>query len=422
MEKILYIAIAALGLAACGKSGSNGGGGDEPEKEATYVLSDLKGTRVRTSVADPCLIYERGMFYLTMTGTSNIAVISDNRLSRLTATEHPLTSNLVYKSAEDPSVEAFFGEGAKLSGTWSPELHYFSEEEHPGNSGWYMLLALRKENSGSEGSSAYIRPVVLKSLSGRPSGPYGNPVTNEIYRSQALLDMNGDVVNEWNVGHSVLRIPSGEYKGLYFTWVDEVGRGQGLGNFYQRIRIAKMAKPWQLGSEGHTVTTPTQGWEKKGASATLPQVVEGATAVYGDNGEIFIAYCGSGYWSDYGLGQLTLKRENGDYADPLQEASWIKYEHNPVFTSNGNDGLHGAGHATFLRDGKGNRFMCYHAYPVVNGVKGDNRNAYIEPYTIDYEDISETAPQGVIRFGLLGTGVAAPTNSNIEFYINAKYQ
>ena len=416
---ILPLLAATLILSACGGKEKGGGSSTEPEDD-TYVLSPFKGTKVRDNTADPCLVYQNGIFYLTMTGTENVALVFDTDLSKLGTSLHPNTNSLVYRSAEDPSVEEFFGEGAVLNGTWSPELHYFSEEECPGNSGWYLYFALRLQNEA--GNSADVRTVVLKSLSNRPSGPYAGPVDKVSNHTQALLDKDWNVIEEWTVGPSVLRIPSGKYKGTYLTWVDEVGRGMGLGNFYQRLRIAKMGKPWQLASEASTITTPTQDWEKKGASSTHPWVVEGGTAVYGDHGEIYLAYCGSGYWSDYGLGQLTLKMENGDYADPLKTESWIKYANNPVFSSVSSESLRGAGHASFIKDDKGNRFMCYHSYTYISGEKSEHRNAYIEPYTIDYHAVSETAPLGVLRMGLLGNGVAAPTYSNIEFYINAKYR
>lgn len=388
------------------------GGGGGKTAEAT-----LDGTLLRTSAADPSIAYCNGVFYMTMTGSSNIAMVSDKDLSKLTTAAHSNSSNLIYKSASDPSVEEIFGSGAKINGTWSPEIHFFSEEDCPGNSGWYIVFALRMDdgNGNGEKSAAYIRPVVLKSLSGTPAGPYGDPVTGREGKTRRFLDANGDPFTAWAIGVSFLRIPTGKYKGIYATWVDEVGRGEGYGKFYQRIRIAKFSKPWQIASEASTITTPTQAWEQKGASSTLPMVVEGGTAVYGDHGEIFLTYCGSGYWSDYGQGQLTLKREGDDYADPLLESSWIKYSGNPVFSSVKSSDLRGAGHVFFFKDAAGDPFFCYHAYPYVGGVKQSSRNAYIEPYTIDYDDKSETAPQGVIKFGLLGTGVTAPVDSRITW-------
>ena len=376
----------------------------------------LNGTLIRKGTADPCLLYQDGYFYLTMTGSSRLAMIKDSSLARLSTDYHKLNDNIIYDSKRDPSVVSLFGEGATINGTWSPEIHYFSEDEFPGMSGWYLYFALRKKVvENGRISSRAIKTVVLKSLSGKIEGPYGNPVTKTQQHSQPLLNERGKVVDTWCVGASILRIPSGKYRGVYLTWVEEVGRGEGLGKFYQKIVISKISSPWQIEGESGVVTTPTQKWEFRGSSKTHPRVVEGATAVYGDNGEIYLTYSGGGYWSDYGIGQLTLRREQGDYADPLLTSSWIKYERNPIFTSVDSDNLRGAGHAFFLNDAKGKRFFCYHAYPVVDGKKAKSRNSYIEPYRIDHSTTNPTAPDGVLRMGKTGDGICAPTYSKIKF-------
>ena len=376
----------------------------------------LNGTLIRKGTADPCLVYQDGMFYLTMTGASRLAMIKDRDLSHLTADYHPLTENIIYDSRRDATVKALFGEDAAINGTWSPEIHYFSDEEFPGMGGWYLYFALRqKVVENGKTSSRNVRMVVLKSLSGKVDGPYACPITKQANHSQPFIGANGEVITDWCVGPSLLRIPTGKYRGVYLTWVEEVGRGEGLGNFYQKIMISKISSPWQLEGESGVVTTPTQKWEYRGSSKTHPRVVEGATALYGDNGAIFLTYSGSGYWSDYGLGQLTLRRDGGDYADPLQNASWVKYARNPIFTSVGSDELRGAGHAFFLKDAQGKRFFCYHAYPVVDGKKQRGRNAYIEPYRIDYSDISPTAPEGVLQMGAMRNGQVAPISTKIKF-------
>ena len=77
--------------------------------------------------------------------------------------------------------------------------------------------------------------------------------------------------------------------------------------------------------------------------------------------------------------------------------------------------MRGAGHAFFLKDAKGKRFFCYHAYPIVDGKKSKWRNAYIEPYRIDYSTSNPTAPDGVLRMGKTGDGICAPTYSKIKF-------
>lgn len=405
------------GLMACAScKGVTPENPDKPFNPADYDAVTTRGTLIRTSTADPCMLYQGGSFFLTMTGSTKVGVVYDKDLNGLTTDLKPTTNFIVYDGAKDPNVQAMYGAGAKLNGTWSPEIHIISKDDCPGYAGTYMFLALRQELNDARN----VRTVVLKSTTGAIAGPYGHPVSGAAGTTQTLLDKDGNPVTVWNIGMSLLRIPSGKYKGLYGTYVDEVGRGSGVkGQFYQRLRIAKLKTPWQFESDLYTITQPTQEWERKGSSATLPEVVEGGTAVYGDHGEIFLVYCGSGYWSDYGLGQLTLKRENGDYCDPLKTESWIKYDKNPLFTSQPSADLRGAGHAFFLKDDAGNRFFVYHAYPFDGKNKSEARNAYIEPYTIDYSKKTETSPDGVIVLGQ-HSKVTAPVNTPVTFYKKKK--
>ena len=376
----------------------------------------LSSTKVLAGTADPWLFKDGEYYYLAKTGATKIQIRESKTISGFQSS----SSINVYDSAQDPTVEELFGPGAKLSGTWSPEIHYFSEEEAPGNSGWYMFLALRN----STGDSSQVKPVVLKSTTDSPRGPYGHPITGEVNRSQPLLKADGTTYDEWGIGMSTLTIPEGEYKGIYTTWVTEVGRGGSgtRGEIYQKIMIAKMINPWTIGSEPGVVTTPTQQWEYEGSSGTHLRVVEGATAVYGTRGDVYITYAGSGYWSTYGIGQITW---NG--GDPLKTESWVKLPElpgkelktfNPVFRSRNYLGIVGAGHASFMTDGNGNGFFCYHGYPYENGAKSKNRVAYIEPYYIDYTQWNG-ASYGVLRLGVTDNRTAAdPSKTTIEIETN----
>ncbi len=375
----------------------------------------LTGTRVRAGVADPWLFTDGEHYYLTMTGTSKIAVLQSDTISGFNDTTNlKVADNIVYDSAYDSTVTEIFGAGATLSGTWSPEIHYFSEEDYPGYSGWYMFLA----NRNNTGDSSEIQMVLLKSITGNPKGPYGHPITGEANRSQPILDKNGNIYSDWGCGMSAVRIPEGAHKGIYTLWVAEVGRGEGYGNFYQEIMIAKMSNPWTMSSSPVAITRPTQDWEKAGSSNTHPQVVEGATAVYGIHGEVYLIYSGSGYWSDYALGQLTWTGGN-----PLQAASWVKLsdtetgnftETNPRFTAVEAPNVRGAGHASFITDKEGNGFFCYHAYPYIDGEKWTSRRAFIEPYYIDYTEWNGTS-YGVVHLGIEDTGVPTISSTDITF-------
>ncbi|MBR5538323.1 MAG: hypothetical protein IKU61_00340 [Clostridia bacterium] len=384
-------------------------------------------TIFRISTADPWVISGAASgnptysnwYYHTKTGTSRVAVIPTKDLNNYYdgSNGYGTDSHIHYDSASDPTVTELFGSGATIDGTWSPEIHYFSEEDFPGHSGWYMYVALRQDYDDPTGESSRIRMVVLKSpaASAAPSGKdYVHPISEDANHSQPLLDMNGNNYVEWGCGQTILRIKEGEYAGIYAMWVSEQNRG--TADFFQTISIAKLISPWQFDSKIGTVTRPTQEWEMSGKKLSstkyLPDVVEGATPIYGKNGEIFIIYCGSGYWTggNYALGQLTW---NG--GDPLLESSWEKLDENenknPIFdAARDTNNLAGAGHASFINDKDGNGFAVYHAYPYGTWTdKKDNdgdgnktekytgfkyeRYAFIEPYYIDYNT-------GIVHIGL----------------------
>ncbi len=381
----------------------------------TTVLDD---TLLHTSMADPCMVFADGSFYLTATGSSRIGLIQASTLAGVK--KKAVTENIVYSAASDANAKSMLGY-KNVNGTWSPELHYFSEEEFPGQSGWYMYLALRNTSDVEGQSSVYVRMVVLKSKNGdTPDGPYVHPTTGKTYASQPLLGASG-IYDEWGCGQTILRIKDGEYRGIYMMWVAEEGRG--TEDFIQKIMIARMKSPWQIEGEPSAILTPTEYWETIGAEGGHPKVVEGAAPVYGKNGEIFLLYCGSGYWTNYGLGQATWTGGN-----PLLASSWVKYEDNPVFGANDKDGNHyygvemqGAGHAFFLRDADDNLFAVYHAYPADKD--GSNvasgRNAYIEACTVDYTK-SNGVNNGVVTFQ--GGNRPAPTDSTVKFVTRSKFQ
>lgn len=362
------------------------------------ITDTLSGTLLRTGVADPCLLYTNGLYYLTMTGTSNIALLRSTSLEGLASLT--LSQNLVYRGAQDTTATDTFGY-TELSGTWSPELHYFDADDFGADyAGWYMFLALRKKGD----DSSNIRMVALKSKYGEtPEGPYVHPTDGTTYKSQPILDKDGNIITEWACGMSILRIESGAYKGIYAMWVAEENRGTSA--FRQKIMIARLKNPWQLASEPTAILYPTQYWEKIDAGywqgKYYPAVVEGATALYGKDGQVYIIYCGSGYWTNYGLGQITW---NG--GDPQDINSWVKYTDNPVFGANDKNGSHysgvmmqGAGHAFFVRDAGDSLYAVYHAYPSAadGSNKASARNAYIESCSIDYTKFNG-ANYGVLTF------------------------
>ncbi len=399
-------------------------------------VETLPSTLLRKGCADPWLFRHEGKFYLTQTGSTKVSVLASETLAGLAMSNSAQT--VAYDSAFDTTVKSFGYSG--VSGTWSPEIHHYADTDFPGHGGWYMFVALR--DAATE-DSRHVKSVVLKSVTGNPAGPYGHPVTGEKFSSQPLLDKDGAIYAEWAVGQTALVIRQGEWKGVYALYVTE--RGRGTRNFYQEIRIARLKTPWQLATDSGIVTVPTQFWETVGASRTgykdqakrkatpfFPRVVEGATAVYGDKGDVYLIYSGSGYWTNYGLGQLTWTGE-----DPLQTSSWTKFEFNPIFTIANRRGKHlpgldlqGPGHASFFRDAAGKRFLVYHAYPynsstaekvvdgerLAPGKKGKRRHAYVEPYRIDYGEWNGTG-WGVVHVGAKDNSHPAASDTKINYAI-----
>lgn len=394
----------------------------------------LPGTLLRKSSADPWMFEYNGCYYLTVTGSTRVLLYKSRTISGLSSMTNSLASDYEEIYQFDASLCADLGI-KQCAGTWSPEVHYYSEEDFPGNSGWYLNLALNT-GTNTSGGSVNVKMVVLKSVSGEPEGPYGHPITGVINDPiMVVYDKDGTgkgvPYSEWACGQTSMRIPSGDYKGIWALWVEETGRG--TADFYQSIMTAKMSNPWTFTGKIGVVTTPTQRWEAIGSGYSgtkwMPKVVEGATPVYGKNGELYLTYSGSGYWTNYGLGQLTYTG-----GDPTKTSSWVKYENNPIFSAGDADGKHrsgvdlqGVGHASFFTDSLGNGYICYHAYPynsssktkTVSGVtlapgkKGSARNAYVESYYIDYT-LSNGYSMGVIRVGK-GNDAPAPLGNMQSF-------
>ena len=340
--------------------------------DCPYLRNEASvGRLLRKACADPWLFRHEGKFYLTQTGSSKVLVEESGTLSGLASPK--CTKHLAYDAKVDPMLATLGYKG--VNGVWSPEIHHFSDDDFPGHAGWYMFTALRDSETGD---SRHVKSIVLKSLSGKPEGPYGHPVTGEKNASHLVLDKNGVPYPGWLVGQTVLRIREGEWKGLYSS----IGSGP--------------------------ITDPV----KRLKTPYYPRVVEGATAVYGDRGDVYLVYSGSGFWTNYGLGQLTWTG-----GDPIKTSSWVKFAGNPVFGVADGRGRHlpgvdkqGAGHASFFLDEAGRRCMVYHAYPYnasssekkVDGValaprqKAKFRNAYVAPYVIDYTK-SNGVSNGVFR-------------------------
>lgn len=308
--------------------------------------------------ADPWVIYRDGYYYMVCTGSSAFYCYRSPTLDGLAYAEGvAIWSAPKVLNAENKMY---------AKELWSPELHYIEADEFGAEyAGWWLYFA------ADDGNNVNHRLYCVRALTDDPLGAYGSPVTGEV---GVPVKMVVDKDTTWAIGQSLLRA-GGK---TYLMWTSETGRGTAAHK--QNNSIALLENPYTLASETTIFNEPDYAWEKHGyaynasTGVSYPMVVEGATAVYGDNGEIIVTYTGSGYWTSYyALGKLVLKRG----ADPLLKDSWIKSE-TPMFTHQ--NGIHGPGHAAFTTDAAGQRFMIYHAYL---DWKKETRYVFIQPYTLD---------------------------------------
>lgn len=252
------------------------------------VSEAISGELVRRVCAAPWILWYDEKFYLTRTGTSRILVEETDRLDDFMSSKSQKT--LAYDSAADRTVREL-GYGG-VNGTWSPESHHSTDDDFSGHTGWYLFLALRDSVTGDSVTFAVscsnrLR-TCLPNLTGAPLRENTRPCSRFWTERET-----------WFRGQSALRIRDGEWKGIYGMFVTEKERGSSA--FHQEIRIARMKTPWQLDSDFSVITIPTQHWETIGSGPSksrpgvfLPKVVEGATAVYGDRGDVYVIYSGRG--------------------------------------------------------------------------------------------------------------------------------
>lgn len=292
--------------------------------------------------ADPWVVYKDGYYYFTKTGGSTIGIAKATNLGDLA------TAELV--TVFDPP------DGREYSkNLWSPELHYYYQEDFPDDpdfsEGWYILLAC------DDGDGGVHIMYCIKALTDDPQGPYGHPLTGEVnIPIKTTSDTDPTVGVKWAAGQTDARINGS----LYCLWVSEETYPN---HRYQTLNISKMKNPWTLTGPTAVICKPTESWEKGGATYKIsadgkiyPEVVEGIAVTTDPEGNTYLLYAGSGYWTPYYcIAQLKLV---GD--DPTVYENWYKYPQPLVTKSNE---LCGTGHNcyTVSPDGKTN-YIVYHAY------------------------------------------------------------
>ena len=316
---------------------------------------------LRQNNADPYIFYYDGFYYYTCTGASSIGLMKVANIADI-KTASPYT-------ILEPT------EGQNL---WSPEIHYFSAADvGEKNAGWYMFIAY------DDGTTANQRQHVVKCLDGdNLLGRWGDPVTGEVNKLRRLTFASHPEINRDMLcgGTSVIRIGGKPY----LTYISEEGRG--TADFHQTVNIIEFENPWTAIGDPTIICVPEYAWEMGGYGESTtnpgswyPKVVEGAAAVYGENGEVYLMYTGSGYWTVYyQLGYLKFMG-----GDPLDAKNWKKNP-DPVFSRS--DTVNGCGHASYMTDADGTMWACYHAY--LGKDTSSKRNSFIEPYSVHADGVT----------------------------------
>lgn len=345
------------------------------EKEITGTQS-FTGLARNSASADPWLFYHDGYFYYIATaGGNGLQLVKTANLGDLSNA----TSARIYKPEAGHEYSSHI---------WSPEIHYFSAEEIGEEyAGWYCFIASAPDDTwekanGVQDDSTFgaLRGYVIKCLTDDLLGPWGHPITGEPNVPQKLeFPDSGDNVNEAVMGCSVITINGTKYL-LFVSSVGKETQNTSSFNYYQTINIVKFTNPWTIEGYPKVICKPEYDWEKKGSEDKYhPAVVEGSTAVYNPNGEVYIIYSASGYWTaHYQLGQLTYI--GGPDGDPTDVKNWYK---KPTSIFSQSEELRGCGHASYVTDTDGQGWICYHAYPQGN----DSRYAYMEPYYFTQDGI-----------------------------------
>ena len=316
---------------------------------------------LRQNNADPYIFYYNGFYYYTCTGATSINLMKVANIADI-KTAAPYT---ILESTEGKNF-------------WSPEIHYFpAADVGEANAGWYMFIAY------DDGTTANQRQHVVKCLDGdNLLGRWGDPVTGEVNKPRRLNFASHPEINRDMLcgGTSVIRIGGVPY----LTYVSEEGRG--TADFHQTINIIRFENPWTAVGDPTIICVPEYKWEMGGYGESTtnpgswyPKVVEGAAAVYGENGEVYLMYTGSGYWTVYY--QLGYLKFTG--GDPLDAKNWVKNPE-PVFSRS--ETVNGCGHASYMTDADGTKWACYHAY--LGKDTSSKRNSFIEPYYVGADGVA----------------------------------
>lgn len=265
-----------------------------------------------TPGADPCLQYDKGWYYLSVTTGRDVKIRRARHLGELKDAE----AVTVYHT-DDP---------AQSHAVWAPEFHRFDGR-------WYLYF------TATSGPEPGHRMFVAESTGDTPMGPYR-------FKAKLLTDpSDGDYAID---GHP-FRTPDGR---MWFAWC---GRPSPTG---QGIYLSRMANPWTLTGERRYLDVSGYGCKV---------VREGPETLQHD-GKVFLVYSAcSADTPDYRLGVTSASAK----ADLLDPSVWTQAPE-PLLQRDDAAGVYGPGHNFFFKSPNGREdWIAYHAKPSTRITFGD---------------------------------------------------
>ena len=327
--------------------------------------------------ADPRIALVDGIYYYMFTSGSTLSMYKAANVADLAYSVGELIFDARTASAAMETRTACI---------WPSELQYFSAEDFGAEyAGWYLFFStFSRELDGlpataTDGQSR--RSYVLKCTSDDLQGSWVNPITGEVGVPARFTSDTESFVNtvDWCAGQSTLRFGGKTYA----LWIEQ--RDRNTADFRQVMYLSEMKNPWTVTGRVLELVTPEYDWEREGygyAEAEgkwYPAVIEGATPIVGDNGELYVLYASSGYWTTgYKLGQMTYLG-----GDLLAKESWKK---SPQSIFSKNEEVNGVGGPSIFTspDGK-TRYILYHGY--LGKDTSGGRYCFMEPYTVDADGV-----------------------------------
>jgi GH43 family beta-xylosidase len=297
---------------------------------SAYISSDENNTFTNPLLpagADPWVVYKDGRYYYTHTSGGSIELSATNKMSDL----GKATEITVWRP---PANTEYSKE------IWAPEMYFLDNK-------WYIYFA------ADDGNNVNHRMYVIENSS-------ADPLSGQ-WEFKGKLEEPSD---EWAIDGTIL-----EYnQQRYMLWSGSAG-----GKAPQNIYIAKMSNPYTLEGSRVMISSPSYSWEKNGAA-----INEGPEILKNKNGNNFLIYSASGFWTDdYCLGMMSLK----DGGDPLNASDWVKSTQ-PVLTKNAESGAFGPGHCSFFKSADGTEdWIIYHARSLPDGGSTNYRNPRIQKFT-----------------------------------------